>query len=97
MLSKSHVYYGTCSHDENRFSSLVPRLRAPPGFVPETINRSRYCVLVNQGHGSQLETFSSIAVKDVQSWESLQRTIGEISVLSVALTSLQIVPSCFFQ
>ena len=54
-------------------------------------------LLVDQGHGSQLATISLIAVKDVHPWESPQRKLGEISVLFVALTSLQIDPSHFFQ
>ena len=39
---------------------------------------------------------SLIAVKDIHPWKSPQRKLGEISVLSVALTSFQINPSCFF-
>ena len=52
---------------------------------------------VDQGHGSQLAAISSIVAKDVHPWESPQRKLGEISVLSVALASLQINPSRFFQ
>ena len=51
---------------------------------------------VNQGHGSQLATFSFITAKDVHPWESRQRKLGESSVLSIALTSLQINLSRFF-
>ena len=52
---------------------------------------------VNQGHGSQLATISSIKVKDVHPGESPQRKlIGEVPVLSVALTLLQIYPSRVF-
>ena len=43
---------------------------------------------VNQGHGSQLVTISLIAVKDIHLCKSPQHKLGEISVLSVALTSL---------
>ena len=35
---------------------------------------------VDQGHSSQLVTISSIAAKDVYTWESPQRKLGEISV-----------------
>ena len=42
---------------------------------------------VDQGHGSQLAAISSIVVKDVHPWESPERKLGEISVLSVALVS----------
>ena len=52
---------------------------------------------VNQGHGSQLATFTSIVAKDVHPWESPQRNLGEISVLSVVLTALLIDPCHFFQ
>ena len=45
---------------------------------------------VDQGHDSQLATISSIAAKDVHPWGSPQCKLGEISVLSVALPSLQI-------
>ena len=50
----------------------------------------------NNDHGSQLVMISSIAAKDVHPWESPQRKLGEISVLSVALTLLQIDPCLFF-
>ena len=45
---------------------------------------------VDQGHSSQLATISLIAAMNVHPWESPQRKLGEISVLSGALTSLQI-------
>ena len=54
------------------------------------ITKATVNLLVDQGHGSQLAMISSIAAKDVHPWESPQRKLGEISVLSVVLTSLQI-------
>ena len=54
------------------------------------ITKATVNLLVDQGHGSQLAMISSIAAKDAHPWESPQRKLGEISVLSVALTLLQI-------
>ena len=44
-------------------------------------NTATVNLLVDQGHGSQLVTNSSIAAKDVHPWESPQHKLGEISVI----------------